>query len=125
MINGIVIGVGLYARAILIKTVKKKEVRHQGKASSAKWPLDASEYEQAIKLMEKHPDGPKRYFASAIFRFHYNMIGRIEDTCKCKVEDLKPNPQYSFTLLATMCWSTNVMDERDAPDQILLGAMDR
>ena len=109
----------------LIKTVKKKEVRHQGKASSAKWPLEASEYEQAIKLMEKHPDRPKRYFASAIFRFQYNMIGRIDDTCKCKVEDLKPNPQYSFTLLATMCWSKNVMDERDAPDQILLGAMDR
>jgi hypothetical protein len=54
------------------------------------------------------------------------MIGRNDDTCKCKVEDLKPNVQDPFTLLATMCWSKNVMDEFDArsPDQILLGSMD-
>lgn len=109
----------------LIKLVKKKEVRRQGKPSSAKRPLEESEFEQAIDLIEKHPDRQKRYFASAAFRFQYNMIGRIDDTCKCKVEDLKPNTQYLFTLLATMCWSKNVMDERDAPDQILLGAMDR
>jgi hypothetical protein len=38
---------------------------------------------------------------------------------------MKPNPQYAFTLLATMCWSKNVLDERDAPDQLLLGAMDQ
>jgi hypothetical protein len=38
--------------------------------------------------------------------------------------DVKPNPQYTFTLLATMCWSKNILDEQDAPDQILLGAMD-
>ena len=62
---------------------------------------------------------------SAIARFQYNMIGRVDDACKCKLEDLKPNPQHPCTLLASMCWSKNVMDERDAPDQILLGAMDQ
>jgi hypothetical protein len=41
------------------------------------------------------------------------------------MEDVKPNPQYTFTLLATICWSKNVLDEQDAPNQILLGAMDR
>jgi hypothetical protein len=109
----------------LIKTVKKKEVQWHGKPSSAKWPLEESEFEQAIYLIEKDPDRQKRYFASAAFRFQYNMIGRIDDTCKCKVEDLKPNVQHPFTLLATMCWLKNVMDEHDAPDQILLGSMDR
>jgi hypothetical protein len=104
----------------LIKTVKKKEVRHQGKPCEARHPLEESEFEQAIEPIEKHSDLPKRYFASAVFKFQYNMIGRIDNTCKCKVEDLKPNPQYGFMLLATMCWSKNVMDERDAPDQLLL-----
>lgn len=43
----------------------------------------------------------------------------------CKMEDVKPNPQHECTVLAKMCWSKNVRDERDAPDQILLGAMDQ
>ena len=32
----------------LIKTVKKKEVRQQGKPSLARWPLEESEYKQSI-----------------------------------------------------------------------------
>ena len=71
----------------LIKTVKKKEVRQQGKPSLARWPLEESEYKQSIELIEKHPDVKKRCFVSAIARFQYNMIGRVDDACKCKLED--------------------------------------
>ncbi len=53
------------------------------------------------------------------------MIARIDDTAKFYVEDLKANSQFDFTVLAKMCWSKNVQDERDAPDQIVIGAMDR
>ena len=48
---------------------------------------------------------------------------RVVDTANFKEEDLKPNPQFDFTLLCRMCWSKNVLEERDAPDQILLGSM--
>ena len=53
------------------------------------------------------------------------MVARLDDTCRLEEQDLKPNPQFPFTLLCRMCWSKNVLEERDAPDQILLGAMDR
>jgi hypothetical protein len=36
----------------LVKLVKKKEVRRQGKPSSARRPLEDSEYQQAIALIE-------------------------------------------------------------------------
>ena len=48
----------------------------------------------------------------------------MDDSCNFNIADLKPNPQFDFTLLCRMCWSKNVMEERDAPDQILLGSMD-
>ena len=44
----------------LIKRVKNKEVWHQRKPSSTKLPLEASEWEQAINLMEKHEDSSKK-----------------------------------------------------------------
>ena len=43
-----------------------------------------------------------RYFARAILTLQYNMIGRIDDTCKTKAEDLKPNAQFPFCLLGAM-----------------------
>ena len=108
----------------LIKTVKKKEVRRQGKPSSARRPFEPAEWEQAMEMIGRIQDRKVRYFARAVLTLQYNMIGRIDDTCKTKAEDLKPNAQFPFCLLGTMCWSKNVLDERDAPDQILIGAMD-
>lgn len=61
--------------------------------------------------------------AAAKFQFH--MVARLDDTCRFQEADLKPNPQFPFTLLAKMCWSKNVQEERDAPDQLVFGAMDR
>ena len=108
----------------VIKAVLTKEVRKQGKASSARRALEMAEFEQSIDLIEAFPDADKKYAISAVSRFQTSMIARIDDTCKFKLEDLKPDPQFAFTLLAQMCWSKNVRDERDAPNQILLGAMD-
>jgi hypothetical protein len=108
----------------LIKRVKKKEVRRQGKESQARRALEPEEFEQLIELIEENPD-ERRYLMSALNRFQFHMIARIDDTAKFYVEDLKANSQFDFTILAKMCWSKNVQDERDAPDQIVIGAMDR
>jgi hypothetical protein len=67
----------------------------------------------------------KKYMIPACCKFQYTMVARLDDTCRLEEQDLKPNPQFPFTLLCRMCWSKNVLEERDAPDQILLGAMDR
>ncbi len=104
----------------LIKRVKKKEVRWQGKASQARHALEPEEFEQLIELIEENPD-ERRYLMSALNRFQFHMIARIDDTAKFYVKDLKANSQFDFTILAKMCWSKNVQDERDAPDQIVMG----
>ena len=52
------------------------------------------------------------------------MIARIDDVAKFMMDELKPNPDYNFTLLARLCWSKNIYEERLTPNQILLGAND-
>ena len=108
----------------LIKVVKKKEVRKQGKGSQARRPIEAAEFEQTVHLLEQSDDLKRKYMVATAAKFQYAMVARVDDTAHFKEEDLKPNPQFSFALTCRMCWSKNVMEERDAPDQILLGSMD-
>jgi hypothetical protein len=109
----------------LIKRVKKKEVRKQGKASSARRPLEPAEFEMTLEMCNAFDSITRKYMVPAIGKFQYTMVARLDDTCRIEEADLKPNPQFPFALLCKMCWSKNVLEERDAPDQILLGSMDR
>jgi hypothetical protein len=109
----------------LIKRVKKKEVRKEGKPSQARRPLEPGELEQTFEILNSYGDITKKYMVSTASKFQYSMVARVDDTANFKEEDLKPNPEFPFTLLSQMCWSKNVLEESDAPDQILLGSMDR
>ena len=108
----------------LIKAVKKKEVRKEGKASQARRPLTMEEFKQLVKLLHAKTDPVKRYVLTTMIKFQFHMVGRIDDTSRFLMEDLKPNPNFNFALLGRLCWSKNVREERDAPDQILLGSAD-
>jgi len=108
----------------LIKDVRLAEVRKQGAPSKARRPLHKSEFEQTIKLLETNHDIQLRYMVPASARFFYNMIARVDDTAEFKKEDLKPHTQFDFALQVKMCWSKNIREERESPDQILIGAND-
>ena len=108
----------------IIKRVKKKEVRKQGKSSQARSAFEEHEFEKLISVVEKLSDVEKRLFLSGLLRFQYNMIARIDDSAKLQLGNLTSSCQYSsFTILAKLCWSKNVNEERDAPNQFLFGAM--
>jgi len=78
-------------------------------------------------MMERFDDVEEACFLVAYFRFQYNMIARVDDTAKFRSPDLlKPFHQYpEYGVIVKLCWSKTVMKERDAPDQVLIGAMDR
>jgi hypothetical protein len=109
----------------LIKTVRRKETARLGKPSEARKALYASEFEQAIELMENSDDAEMACFLSAFFRFQYHLIARIDDSAKFRHPDIKVYHQYpQYGIIVKLCWSKNVMEERDAPDQLLMGAND-
>ena len=65
----------------------------------------------------------RKFNLSAYFIFQYNMIGRVDDKEKFMWSELSPCVDFDFILKAWMCWSKNVQEERDAPEQVIFGAM--
>eukprot|EP00957_Ditylum_brightwellii_P187490 14278511-Ditylum_brightwellii.AAC.1 len=59
-----------------------------------------------------------------MFKFQIHFVVRLDDTCHVKKKNITPCFQFLFALLCCLCWSENVREERDAPEQIMLGAMD-
>ena len=107
----------------LLKRMRKAEVRKLGAPPKACRPLEKAEFDQVVELLNathRHYEG--RFMVPTAIKFQFCMIARLHDTAQFKKEDLKPNPQFGFTVLAQMCWSKNVLEERNAPDQILLGS---
>eukprot|EP00957_Ditylum_brightwellii_P162640 12384492-Ditylum_brightwellii.AAC.1 len=49
-------------------------------------------------------------------------MARVDDVGNFKMEDLTASVDYPFTLQSKMCWSKNVLEERDAPEQVIFGA---
>lgn len=106
----------------LIKKVKKKEVRRQGAPSQARREMEEAEFLQTNELLNGEQGVKKRFMLPAAAKFQFQMVARVDDVAHFKEEDLKPHPQFDFVLHARMGWSKNVLEERDAPDQIILGA---
>jgi len=86
--------------------------------------MEQGEFTELVTRLRKMQEAKGKYTAAAFFIFQYNMIGRVDDVANFKMEDLTPCVEYPFCLQSKMCWSKNVLDERDAPNQILLGAAD-
>jgi len=52
----------------------------------------------------------------------FHMIGRGDDVHHMKTKSLHVHPKFDFALETSMSWSKNVLEERDCPPQIMLGA---
>ena len=109
----------------LIKRVRKAEVRGIGKASQSRRPLTIPEFRKTGKMIGSSIDPPNKYRWSAMIKVSWNLIMRSDDVANHKLEDLQTHPSFRRIALQTKVrWSKNVMEERECPPQILLGAMD-
>ena len=108
----------------IIKHGQEAEVQKLGKEYSARRPLQPAEFEYTMSVLLKVSDTRQKYMVSTAATFQFHMMAQVDDTCRFDQRDLKPHPQFAFALQARMCWSKNVREERDAPDQIVMGCMD-
>jgi hypothetical protein len=110
-----------------VKYVRKVEVRREGKPSSAKRALTMEEFRMGLTLFEKISDFNHCYRYTTMMKFQYHLIARCDDMGNFKIRDVYGNtdPLFcSFCLQTKVHWSKNVQEERDCPDQILLGSSD-
>ena len=110
----------------LVKRVKRKEVRKQGVAPKAQCDMEDAEYREILKVLRNNwgTNIIVRYGCPAVMNFQHHYIARIDDTCMSSMDNIQGHPQFSFALKARLTWSKNVMEERDAPWQVMLGSMD-
>ena len=101
----------------LIKAIKKMETARLGAESQARWALYASEFEQAMEIMEEFNNDEFATFSPAFFRFQLNMIARGDDSAKFCLPDINPFHSYpNYGIIGRLCWSKNVHEDRDAPN---------
>ena len=83
-----------------------------------------SDFHTLIEIFRKIDDAFIKYTAAAYFIFQFHMIARLENIYSFQRADLSQNLEFPFALKSKMRWCKNVLEERDAIDQIILGAMD-
>jgi hypothetical protein len=108
----------------LIKHIKRCEVRGKGKKSKARREFKTAEWRALIECWESCPEWCNMYRNATIQRHMHHLILRPDDVCMFEQKGLMPHDRFDFALLQQVRWSKNVLEERDCPPQILLGAMD-
>ena len=69
-------------------------------------------------------DMMRRHLTPSLTKFQFHMTARIDDSSQFLMDSLTANPENDFALRAGLRWSKNAHEERDAPNQMLIGAMD-
>lgn len=78
-----------------------------------------------LDIVNDFHDFNYRFLITIEMKFQLRMLARLDDACNLKKVNLKRLKRYVQFLLCQMCWSKNTLEERNAPDQLLLGAADR
>ena len=110
----------------LMKKVEEAEAKDLGAPSQARGPFVCEEYENIIQTFESNKDTEEALFTSSIFRTQYNMGARIDDVSKQKSKFLKEPSSVehqNFCIRTKLPWSKNVRTKKQAPWQVLIGAM--
>mmetsp|Transcript_36970 Transcript_36970/g.89819 ORF Transcript_36970/g.89819 Transcript_36970/m.89819 type:complete len:692 (-) Transcript_36970:70-2145(-) len=108
----------------VIADVKKAEARHQGRSSKKVRPLREAEFRKTLEMMKRKQDWKSQYQYVMMTLWQYHLIARTDDICHFEVTHPGGHPKFPFTLKTKVFWSKNINEERQCPDQILLGSMD-
>lgn len=117
---------------VFMNSLKKLEVRGSAVTSKAKRPMEVNELEGIIRYI-RSPSANEtirtlvihknRYALAAMYLWQYSLIGRIDDAAQTKVTAIKPSSRFPFALQCQLTWSKNILEERQAPFQILFASM--
>jgi Transcriptional activator of glycolytic enzymes len=76
-------------------------------------------------MLERETDFHRRHKVPCMAKFQFHIIGRADDVSHIETADLREHEIFSdFCLQTKVSWSKNVLEERDCPEQILIGAND-
>ena len=109
-----------------IRLAKLLQVRKNGKKPQARDPLDHPMFQHLIEVLKKEEKSGSyvvTHGIPAMLCFQFAMIGRIDDVTQFQLTSLRDHEDFpTDALQAQFSWSKNVLEERHAPWQMLLGS---
>jgi len=109
----------------LIKYMIGMETARLGRPSQARRALKRQEWEQVMEIVEQIDNKEIALWLSCFLAVQFSMIARVDDTAKWRSPDLKTfEDREDYGVCIRLPWSKNVREDRDAPLQVLFGAMD-
>lgn len=108
----------------MIREVEQFEARGEGVPPNARRPLEWEEMIDIFIAAHKMSSNQVSCTMLAVLAMQWQFIGRIDDMMKLATGTVVKHMQFPFALNLKMCWSKNIMTERECPTQILFAAMD-
>jgi hypothetical protein len=110
-----------------IYDVNKFEVRHQDTPTQVRRPIEYDEFLNVLDIVrdpEEEDDELKRCRLASVLTLQWNLIGRIDDMMKLKVDRVGANHNHPGTGSSEIEWSKNITEEREAAEKNLLASHD-
>ena len=109
----------------MLKYIRKKEVRGEGAPSKARRSIKLAEFRRVIEILKAEgKDIVWKFGIPAMMAIQFHLISRIDDTTQMKRVNLEVHDSFLFLLKTKLNWAKNCMTEKDAPWQVLLGAIE-
>ena len=107
----------------MIREVEQFEARGEGVPPNARRPLEWDEMVDIFIAAHNMSSTQVSCTMLAVLTMQWQFIGRIDDVMKLATRTVVKHMQFPFALNLKMCWSKNIMTERQCPTQILFAAM--
>ena len=108
----------------LIKRVKRHEVHGEGVSSQARRALTLAEFRSLVGMAANSETFNLQVRIPCILKFQVHLIARVDDTAHVLMNKIRAHGMFDYALRVRLRWTKNCLEERDAPEQIILGASD-
>ena len=109
----------------LIKHVKRHEVRGEGVSSQVRRALTLAEFHSLVGMAPNSETFNLQVRIPCILKFQVHLIARVDDAAHVLMNELRAHGMFDYALRVRLRWTKNCLEERDAPEQIILGASDQ
>ena len=109
----------------LIKWVRCHEVCGEGVSSQTRRALTLPEFCSLVGMAPNSETFNLQVRIPCILKFQVHLIARVDDAAHVLMSELRAHGLFNYALRVRLRWTKNCLEERDALDQIILGASDQ
>ena len=106
----------------LIKRVRRHEVCGEGVCLQVRCALTLPEFRSLVGIAPNSETFNLQVRIPCILKIQVHLIARVDDAAHVLMSKLRVHGMFDCALRVRLRWMKNCLEERDAPEQIILGA---